>query len=54
MNVLNPPKFVTRSLIGAVGLSAIAFLGSFLATAATLDPGRIFRWCSSGYLDRYR
>ncbi|MEA5532429.1 PEP-CTERM sorting domain-containing protein [Crocosphaera sp. XPORK-15E] len=27
MTILNPPKFVTRSLIGAVGLSAIAFFG---------------------------
>ena len=27
MTIFNPPKFVTRSLIGAVGLSAIAFLG---------------------------
>ncbi|MEA5532430.1 PEP-CTERM sorting domain-containing protein [Crocosphaera sp. XPORK-15E] len=27
MTFLNPPKFITRSLIGAVGLSAIAFLG---------------------------
>jgi hypothetical protein len=27
MTILNPPKFVTRSLIGAMGLSAIAFLG---------------------------
>ncbi|MGK7887580.1 MAG: PEP-CTERM sorting domain-containing protein [Crocosphaera sp.] len=27
MTIFNPPKFVTRSLIGAVGLSAIAVLG---------------------------
>ncbi len=26
MTIFNPPKFVTRSLMGAVGLSAIAFL----------------------------
>jgi hypothetical protein len=28
MNLLNPPQFVTRSLIGAVGLSAIALFGA--------------------------
>ncbi len=27
MTIFNPPKFVTRSLMGAVGLSAIAFFG---------------------------
>ncbi|GBF80272.1 PEP-CTERM sorting domain-containing protein [Aphanothece sacrum] len=35
MNFLNSPKFVTRSLIGAVGLSAIAFLG-FAESASAL------------------
>ncbi|WP_172957435.1 hypothetical protein [Aphanothece sacrum] len=24
------------------------------AIATTVDPSRIFRWCSSGYLYRYR
>ena len=40
MNVLNPPKFVTRSLIGAIGLSAIAFFGvAESASALTVVSG---------------
>ncbi len=40
MTILNPPKFVTRSLIGAVGLSAIAFFGvAESANALTVVKG---------------
>lgn len=40
MNVLNPPKFVTRGVIGAMGLSAIAFFGvTESANALTVVKG---------------
>ncbi len=39
MTILNPTKFVTRSLIGAVGLSAIAFCGVAQAQNADIVAG---------------
>ncbi|MEA5532431.1 PEP-CTERM sorting domain-containing protein [Crocosphaera sp. XPORK-15E] len=39
MTILNPSKFVTRSLIGVVGLSAIAFLGVSPEAKAQMFPG---------------
>jgi hypothetical protein len=40
MTIFNPPKFVTRSLMGAVGLSAIALLGvPEVAKASGADCG---------------
>ncbi|MGB5770865.1 MAG: hypothetical protein WBM32_13510, partial [Crocosphaera sp.] len=41
MTIFNPPKFVTRSLMGAVGLSAIAFLG-VPESAKAIDCGANF------------
>ncbi len=39
MTIFNPPKFVTRSLMGAVGLSAIAFCGVAQAQNADIAAG---------------
>ena len=51
MTIFNPSKFVTRSLIGAVGLSAIAVLGVPEITKAAPDCGPGDNWietCESG------
>ncbi len=43
MTIFNPPKFVTRGVIGAMGLSAIAFsMTAPAAHAGKLGPGKDF------------